>query len=87
MIDQNARAFRVRDDAGAVSLTLVWNNRTRVFEGSRAATAADLTKGASATIWHGTPFFGERYATKIVIGRGAVPPAKRQSPRSTTERR
>jgi hypothetical protein len=86
-IDRTARLLRVRGDFEAASLTLVWNDRTRFFEGSRIVTAAELTKGTSVVIWYGTPFFGERYATKIVIGEGPVRSAKRQPPRSISARR
>jgi hypothetical protein len=79
-IDQNARILRIRGGSEATPLTFVWNNRTRFLERDRVSASAELTKGASVTIWYGTPFFGERYATKIILWGGAVRPAKRRLP-------
>ena len=73
-IDQDARILRLRRDGEAVPLTLVWNSQTRFVEGTRFVTAAELTKGARVTVWYHTPFFGKRFATKIVIERSAVRP-------------
>ena len=71
-IDQDARILRVRRDGEAVPLTLVWNSQTRFIEGTDFVTAAALTKGARVTLSYHTPFFGKRFATKIVIERSAV---------------
>jgi len=72
MIDQDARILRIRRDGEATLLTLVWNSRTKCVEGTRIVTAAELTKGTQVTLWYRTPFFGERFATKIVIERRSV---------------
>ena len=85
-IDRDARMIRIQRDGEAVPLTLVWNSQTRFIEGTRFVTAAALTKGARVTVWYRTPFFGKRFATKIVIERSAVR-AKQQGPhRSATPR-
>ena len=72
MIDQDARILRIQRDGEAVPLTLVWNSQTRFIEGTGFVTAAALTKGARVTVSYHTPFFGKRFATKIVIERSAV---------------
>ncbi len=71
-IDQDARILRLKRDGEAEPLTLVWNSQTSFIEGMRFVTAAALTKGARVTVSYHTPFFGKRFATKIVIERSAV---------------
>ncbi len=73
-IDRDARILRIQRQGEAVPLTLVWNSQTRFVEGTRFVTAAALTKGTPVTVWYHTPFFGKRFATKIVIERGSVRP-------------
>ena len=73
-IDQNARMLRIQREGEAVPLTLVWNSQTRFIEGTRSVTAAEVTKGAAVTVWYHTPFFGKRFAAKVVIERGAMHP-------------
>ena len=73
-IDQNARILRVQRYGEAIPLTLVWNSRTIFVEGARVVTAAALTRGTPVKVWYRTPFFGKRFATKIVIERSAVRP-------------
>jgi hypothetical protein len=73
-IDRDARILRIKRQGEAVPLTLVWNSQTRFVEGTRFVTAAQLTKGTPVTAWYHTPFFGKRFATKIVIERSAVRP-------------
>ena len=85
-IDQNARILRVQRDGEAVPLTLGWNSRTIFVEGARFVTAAELAKGTPVTVWYRTPFFGKRFATKIVIERSAVRPKQHRPHRSATPR-
>ena len=66
--------LRIQREGEAVPLTLVWNSQTRFIEGTRSVTAAEVTKGTAVTVSYHTPFFGKRFATKIVIERGAVSP-------------
>lgn len=73
MIDRDARTLRVQLEGSALPLTLVWNSRTRFVGESRYVTAAELRQGNPVTVWYLTPFFGERFATKIGIERGLVP--------------
>ena len=80
-IDPDARILRIHRDGEAVPLTLVWNSQTRFIEGTRFVTAAELTRGARVTVWYHTPFFGKRFATKIVIERGAVRPKQQRARR------
>ena len=73
-IDPDARVIRIQRQGEATPLTLVWNTQTRFVEGTRFVTAAELKKGAPVTVWYHTPFLGKRFATKIVIERGALRP-------------
>ena len=86
MIDRDARILRIQRDGEAVPLTIVWNKLTRFVEGSRFVSAAELKKGTPVTIWYRTPFFGERFATKIVIERSAGDPSKHSAPQSINPR-
>lgn len=83
-IDYNARLLRIQRDGDAGPLTLVWNGRTSFVDGTRSVTAAELTRGTRVTVWYRTPFFGKRFATKIVIERGAVRPKQQRPNRSPT---
>ena len=80
-IDQDARILRLNRDGEAEALTLVWNSQTRFIEGMRLVNATELTKGARVTVWYHTPFFGKRFATKIVIERRAVRPKQQRAHR------
>lgn len=80
-IDQDARILRLKRDGEAEPLTLVWNRHTSFIEGTGFVTAAALTKGARVTVWYHTPFFGKRFATKIVIERSAVRPKQQRAHR------
>ena len=81
MINPDARLLRIRLPDGAAPLELFWNSQTRFIEGDRFVTAAELTKGATVTVWYHTPFFGKRFATKIVIERTAANPKQQRSRR------
>lgn len=83
-IDRDAHILRLQRHGEAVSLMLAWNSRTHVFEGTRAVTADELTRGASVTVWYRNPLFGERFATKILIEIGLVRPVQRGLPRNTS---
>lgn len=82
-IDRDARVLRIQCDEKPVPLTLVWNNRTSIFKENRAITASEQTNGTPVTVWYPTPFFGERFATKIVIQGGWKTPPRQQPHQST----
>jgi hypothetical protein len=49
------------------ALTIGWNNRTVFVAGTELANAAILSRGASFQITYQSPFFGERFASRIVL--------------------
>jgi hypothetical protein len=74
-IEPERHLLRLRAADQTALLTIVWDNRTRFFDNMRSVTDAELKKGMLVTVSYHTPFFGERFATKIVIER-AVPGAR-----------
>jgi hypothetical protein len=73
-IDWTTRTLRIKTHTEARSLTLVWSDRTRFIAGNRGASAAELTRHKPVTIWYLTPFFGERFASRILIRKdGSLP--------------
>lgn len=70
--DANARVIRLQLRCTAIPLTLVWNQRTRIFHGADAVSTAHLTLGTPVKVWYRTPIFGERFATKITIEKRFV---------------
>jgi hypothetical protein len=85
-IDHNARILWIQRPGKAIPLTLVWNRRTIFVEGARFVDATRLKKGTAVTVWYRTPFFGKRFATKIVIERSAARPKQQRPHRSTATR-
>lgn len=66
-VDHTTRALRLRRVNGCERLTVVWDRRTRFVAEDRLSTASRLQPGGRARVSYRTPFFGERYATKIVL--------------------
>jgi len=71
-VDHAAHALRVRRVNGCERLTVVWDRRTRFVAEDRLSTASPLQAGGRADVSYRTPFFGERYATKIVLTDSAA---------------
>lgn len=66
-IDEDARVIVIQRPGESVPLTLKWNNKTKFLENNDFVTPATLKNGALVTVWYRTPFFGKRFATKIVV--------------------
>lgn len=74
-IEPQERILNLRPTGQPGLLTIVWNSRTSFYDGTRVVSVAELRKGVLVTVSYHTPFFGERFATKIVIER-AIPAAR-----------
>lgn len=71
-VDHTMHALRLLPADGCERLTVVWDRRTRFVAGDRLSTASRLQPGGRADVSYRTPFFGERYATKIVLTDSAA---------------
>lgn len=74
MIDWKTRTLRIKTDTEP--LTLIWNDRTRFIAGNRDVTAAELTRNKPVKVWYRTPFFGERFVSRILVRSSSSPPLK-----------
>ena len=68
-IDRDALLLRFQPTGQPEVLTIAWNSRTSFVKDTLSVTAAELRKGSLVTISYHTPFFGERFASKVVIER------------------
>ena len=71
-LDRNAKTFQLRRAKDARPMTLTWNSRTRFIEGAQFVDAAILREGAPVRVIYHSPFFGERFVTKVVLGGAAA---------------
>ena len=71
-LDGSAKTFQLRRSKDAPTMMLSWNSRTRFIEGAQFVDAAKLREGASVSVIYHSPFFGERFVTKIVLGGAAA---------------
>ena len=70
-VEPSAGVLRLRLPNRCEPLVVTWDAHTRFFEEHRSVTASRVQAGMQVTLSYRTPFFGERYATKIVLkGRG-----------------
>jgi len=66
-VDHTARVLRLRQTERSEPLTVIWNWRTRFLAEDQLGTASLLQEGEWANVFYHTPFFGERYATRIEL--------------------
>lgn len=77
----DVRTRRLTIDVGRDSepLALVWNSSTWFVEGIHFTSVERLKRGMQVVVYYHSPFFGDRYATKILVrtrsNDGAVPAA------------
>jgi hypothetical protein len=65
-IDIGTRRLTVNPAREAKPLTLIWNSQTRFLQDWRFTTVEQLKQGTRVTVYYHSPFFGDRFATKIV---------------------
>jgi len=66
-VDPAPRVVHLRSSHRREPLRFVWNSRTRFVAGEHFTSADQLRSGGGVQVWYRTPFFGERFATKIVL--------------------
>lgn len=72
-LDGNAKTFQLRRTNDAPPMTLIWNSRTRFIAGAQFVPAANLHEGTKVRVIYHSPFFGERFVTKVILGGAAAP--------------
>lgn len=65
-INIGTRRLTINPARDAKPLTLVWNSQTRFLQDWRFTTVERLKQGTQVTVYYHSPFFGDRFATKIV---------------------
>lgn len=71
-LDETAKTFQLRRANDPTPLTLIWNSRTRFIEGAQFVAAAKLHEGTKVRVIYHSPFFGERFVTKVILGGAAA---------------
>jgi hypothetical protein len=64
-IDFQTRRLTVNPARDVKPLTLVWNSSTQFLQDSHFTTIERLKPGMQITVYYHSPFFGDRFATKI----------------------
>jgi hypothetical protein len=65
-IDIGTRRLTVNPTRGTKPLTLIWNSQTWFLRDWRFTNVERLKQGTRVTVYYRSPFFGDRFATKIV---------------------
>lgn len=66
-VDSSAQRFTFWRAANAGDLVLAWNRRTAIYLDGLKSTPAALKSGQSARVYYRTPFFGPRWASRVVF--------------------
>lgn len=69
-IQPNSRAMTLRCGKDAEPLELVWTKQTQFVKDWRFTESAQLKPGQQATVYYHSPFFGKKFATKVVWQSG-----------------
>lgn len=86
-IDIGTRRLTVNPAGEAKPLTLIWNSQTRFLQDWGFTNVERLKQGTQVTVYYRSPFFGERFATKIVWTTSApLSGAKEQTYRAVVPR-
>jgi hypothetical protein len=64
-IDLEKRSLRITADEGKSTLDFVWSERTKFFDKSGEAKAADLVLGRTVEIVYRAPLIGQRSAHRV----------------------
>jgi hypothetical protein len=79
-INIGTRRLTINPAREAKPLTLVWNSQTRFLQDWRFTTVERLKQGTQITVYYHSPFFGDRFATKIVWATSASPAGAKEQP-------
>lgn len=69
-IEHDARTMTLRCGKDAKPLELVWTRQTKFLKDWRFADVAPLKQGHSVVVYYRTPFFGKKFATRVVLQNG-----------------
>lgn len=69
-IEPNSRAMTLRCGKDAEPLELVWTKDTQFLNNWRLTNAAQLKPGQTVTVYYHSPFFGKKFATRVVWQSG-----------------
>ena len=65
-IEPNSRAMTLRCGKDVEPLELVWTKQTQFVKNWRFTDSAQLKPGRRVTVYYHLPFFGKKFATKVV---------------------
>jgi hypothetical protein len=57
-------------------MELAWNNRTQFVQAGRFTAPAAMHPGQPVIVTYRSPFFGHRFATKVVVALSDKPPRR-----------
>lgn len=66
-VDFQARRLTINLGCSDKTLTVAWDSWTRFIDGLDSTTVDRLKRGMRIKVYYHSPFFGERYATKILL--------------------
>lgn len=69
-IDFQTRRLTINPVRDAQPLTLIWNSQTRFLQDWHFTTVERLKRGTQVTVYYHSPFFGDRFATKVLWATG-----------------
>ena len=65
-LEPNSRAMTLRCGKDAEALELAWTKQTRFVKDWQFADSAQVRPGQRVTVYYHSPFFGKKFATKVV---------------------
>lgn len=70
-IERDSRTMTLQCGKDAKALELVWTKQTTFLQDGKFADAASLKTGQAVAVYYRSPFFGKRFATKVVWKNGS----------------
>lgn len=69
-IERNSRTMTLQCDRDAKALELVWTKQTKFLQNGKFADAVPLETNQVVVVYYRSPFFGKKFATKVVWQNG-----------------
>lgn len=70
-IERDSRTMTLQCGSDAKALELVWTKQTKFLQDGKFADAAPLKTNQAVVVYYRSPFFGRKFATKVVWGNGS----------------
>jgi len=70
-IERDSRTMTLQCGKDAKALELVWTKQTKFLQNGTFADVAPLKTNQAVVVYYRSPFFGKKFATKVVWGNGS----------------